>query len=606
MHPPRSISSRYMYQHEPLDLERPAIRLIRLRGGNHNAIQCEVFQAFLDERETVLPYEALSDTWGKIDLNCTIEVNGKLLAITANLHLALKHLRYESEDRIIWVDGICINQSDAKERGHQVQQMSFIYRHAHRVLFWLGEATPATDVFLRSLKDFTTLAESRGCHNWKLDITTRALAAMPMLLGVEPDGHTQAVLDIIPGPSRKDTWWADQQDLYSLLRKFRGSKSSVERDIIFALRGLSTDIESTSELIADYETCDKDFLEKVLFALYQCDIKSDKTRATNLMELKELSMALNEVALRKLLLEGSTKKRIAIVARRGGFALGKETVSAVLQSPSHLESEALLVHAMQVSNGGFDLSEDGLVRAAAHLSPEVLATVLACKGAATIFGHGSFQYNRSHDRQSVERICGLFLPCAASNQEFGLEMVNLLSPLTEQTLSPQERLITVRDAALVAMLRRKPNFDMVSMLGRWHGHTLRDAMPDIVDCMSGVSGKPWIYGTFMDSFMIGKSFASKVVISFVARLLHDQVIGDISTSALIRLRYAEDGLGRTILSHAAEWNALGLAQKLLSSGSYADRVDKSGRTPLSRASQRGNEEMIQLLTPEGAEQHTRL
>ena len=40
----------------------------------------------------------------------------------------------------LWVDGICINQDDEPERGHQVAMMAGIYRTAATVLADVGEA----------------------------------------------------------------------------------------------------------------------------------------------------------------------------------------------------------------------------------------------------------------------------------------------------------------------------------------------------------------------------------------------------------------------------------------------------------------------------------
>jgi hypothetical protein len=38
----------------------------------------------------------------------------------------------------LWIDALCINQSNALERNHQVQQMGDIYLHAAEVLIWLA------------------------------------------------------------------------------------------------------------------------------------------------------------------------------------------------------------------------------------------------------------------------------------------------------------------------------------------------------------------------------------------------------------------------------------------------------------------------------------
>ncbi|CAH0055779.1 unnamed protein product [Clonostachys solani] len=55
--------------------------------------------------------------------------NNLRLLITANLHLALSHLRDSLIDH-----AICINQEDNGEKGQQVRSMAKIYAKASRVI----------------------------------------------------------------------------------------------------------------------------------------------------------------------------------------------------------------------------------------------------------------------------------------------------------------------------------------------------------------------------------------------------------------------------------------------------------------------------------------
>ncbi|KAK7191269.1 HET domain-containing protein [Paraphaeosphaeria sporulosa] len=75
----------------------------------------------------------------------SIQLNGKRLNITTNLYIALRYLRQDDADRIMWVDAVCIDQNNLQERGHQVSQMCNIYSCAERVIFWLGENTSYID-----------------------------------------------------------------------------------------------------------------------------------------------------------------------------------------------------------------------------------------------------------------------------------------------------------------------------------------------------------------------------------------------------------------------------------------------------------------------------
>lgn len=77
--------------------------------------------------------------WGSLENKQLTSVDGAQLSVTRNLHAALLRLRDPALDRILWVDAICINQQDLKERAEQVQFMAMVYVCASRVLVWLGE-----------------------------------------------------------------------------------------------------------------------------------------------------------------------------------------------------------------------------------------------------------------------------------------------------------------------------------------------------------------------------------------------------------------------------------------------------------------------------------
>ena len=87
-------------------------------------------------------YYALSYEWGNllseepiIVKSCKVEFT---VTVTLNLHLALEHLVREHEDLVIWIDAICINQSDDEEKGLQVLHMGDIYARAEETTVWLG------------------------------------------------------------------------------------------------------------------------------------------------------------------------------------------------------------------------------------------------------------------------------------------------------------------------------------------------------------------------------------------------------------------------------------------------------------------------------------
>lgn len=99
------------YKYNRIDLATDAIRLVKvLKGDQSQAIQCEIFETYLHQVEGV-PYEALSYVWGTRLSEERIWLDGCEFGVTENLYEALVHLRREGEDRVLWVDAICIDQS---------------------------------------------------------------------------------------------------------------------------------------------------------------------------------------------------------------------------------------------------------------------------------------------------------------------------------------------------------------------------------------------------------------------------------------------------------------------------------------------------------------
>jgi hypothetical protein len=106
----------YAYKH----LENSdSIRLIELLPGVQGSwLTCNIIEA---QRADSSEYEALSYAWGEPILSHKIEeVSTSMnLNITVNLHDALQAIRHEDASRVLWIDAICINQSDLDEKGHQ-------------------------------------------------------------------------------------------------------------------------------------------------------------------------------------------------------------------------------------------------------------------------------------------------------------------------------------------------------------------------------------------------------------------------------------------------------------------------------------------------------
>jgi hypothetical protein len=85
-------------------------------------------------------YTALSYVWGppKFDVEFHLK-SGSRIKITTSLNCALQHLRTEEQSVWLWIDQLCINQKDVREKERQIPLMGLIYRHATNTVIWLGD-----------------------------------------------------------------------------------------------------------------------------------------------------------------------------------------------------------------------------------------------------------------------------------------------------------------------------------------------------------------------------------------------------------------------------------------------------------------------------------
>jgi hypothetical protein len=151
-----------VFQHEPLAGLHPSIRLVYLLPdlSPEGLVRCIIFHTSIDS-----PYACLSYEWTRAlhlrrDRHAgyderVILVNERPFLIRENLfdflctarHNATRNWRLDTIDLStpLWIDAICIDQSNAPEKNHQVKRMGHIYSRALTVHAWLGIATPPTE-----------------------------------------------------------------------------------------------------------------------------------------------------------------------------------------------------------------------------------------------------------------------------------------------------------------------------------------------------------------------------------------------------------------------------------------------------------------------------
>ena len=127
------------------DVSKGGFRLLKLSPGSTGPLRGSLTRVDSSQatESSQVPYEALSYAWGSDAVTSVIEIHigdhVSQMPITPGLEIALKYLRSSQNERIIWVDQICINQTNTTEKSAQVVRMGQIYRNAERVVVWLGD-----------------------------------------------------------------------------------------------------------------------------------------------------------------------------------------------------------------------------------------------------------------------------------------------------------------------------------------------------------------------------------------------------------------------------------------------------------------------------------
>ena len=104
--------------YSPLSESSDEIRVLTVEKADDESVpvRCKLDHMSLNEYPS---YRALSYCWGDPNVTRPIHVNGHEVQATTNLHEALQELRRHGHIRL-WVDALCINQSDIDERNRQV------------------------------------------------------------------------------------------------------------------------------------------------------------------------------------------------------------------------------------------------------------------------------------------------------------------------------------------------------------------------------------------------------------------------------------------------------------------------------------------------------
>ncbi|KAJ4012443.1 hypothetical protein NW752_008136 [Fusarium irregulare] len=194
-------SQTFEYGSVELETASTEIRLLELYpsqpdapdgSGWNKPLVCRLYKTSIANPS---PYKALSYVWGEGGKAESIWVVGSpgksgeaSIPITESLDTALRHLRRPNETVTLWIDQICINQADNKEKGEQIAMMGRVYSAASQVVVWLGPRADSSDDLMDGWQEVGQRARDFGLESY---MTPEGFHAMkPIMRNENPTDET--------------------------------------------------------------------------------------------------------------------------------------------------------------------------------------------------------------------------------------------------------------------------------------------------------------------------------------------------------------------------------------------------------------------------------
>jgi hypothetical protein len=143
----RSLSPLFSYAEAPKLGPNTQIRLLKIQSKLPLlSVTAELVSYDMEMNPS---YHAVSYAWahGPQD-DRTIILNGMRLMIKGNVYDILQHCSSFYKQQVIWIDTVCIDQANPKEKIIQVRKMQEIYSRAAHVLVCLGSDLPFSTILL--------------------------------------------------------------------------------------------------------------------------------------------------------------------------------------------------------------------------------------------------------------------------------------------------------------------------------------------------------------------------------------------------------------------------------------------------------------------------
>ncbi|KAF7188203.1 Heterokaryon incompatibility protein 6, OR allele [Pseudocercospora fuligena] len=182
----------------------------------------------------MVPYLAISYTWGEAEPPLTVFVNGESRKVRRNCHYALWQARLHYADSFIWIDSVCIDQESLSEKSQQVAIMGAIYGQAVKVLACIGPEADDSDYMLGFSDRFTNEDLDASGNN---TITSEAPLPKALMQGLEATKSPAEFQRFLNGSQNfiGRTYWSRVWILQELMMARSRRILCGEHDVPFAL-----------------------------------------------------------------------------------------------------------------------------------------------------------------------------------------------------------------------------------------------------------------------------------------------------------------------------------------------------------------------------------
>jgi hypothetical protein len=281
------------FRHQPLNLAKQQIRLVKVLP-RPSSTDLNVHMSIVSFDFDIAPaYVALSYAWGLSSPVKTVIIDGLAFEVRQNLYDFLRvanATQPQIEARFFWIDQICINQQNEREKGHQVQFMGEIFRRAHLVIAWVGKEDKDSEFTIKWMKRTdlvaTDLSLDQQEHLWAFfsrNYWSRVWIVQELILASEVVfmcGYTTFTWHDIQTVGSGNSYMmynapnvsalcrlrldAKPKTLRSALNSIHGSapfQCQLPHDVVYGLLGL---VSPTERVVVDYASTLQDVVTNVV------------------------------------------------------------------------------------------------------------------------------------------------------------------------------------------------------------------------------------------------------------------------------------------------------------------------------------------------------